>query len=649
MALQLYSVFHLNLAFSSIEEEQRPAVIERCYWPLLKLIRDQQLPLGVEATGFTLETIAAIDPGWIVELRELCLNGPAEFVGSGYVQLIGPLVPAEVNRHNQALGLEVYQRLLGLQPRLALVNEQAYSAGMVAHYQQAGYQGLIMEWDNPSRSHPEWDPEWRYFPQRAKGLAGAELPLVWNKSLPFQQFQRYAHGELELDRYLQHLEKHLGEEERVFSLYGNDAEIFDYRPGRFATESQQQAGEWQHLTTLYQHLQQDERFALLPPSQVLDYLDRPKAGQLLELQSAAQPIPVKKQAKYNITRWAVTGRDDLRINSRCHQLYRAIAAEGGCSEDWRELCFLWSSDFRTHITETRWQAYQQRLEQFSARLLKQTTTKEPQQLKAPAKAFNIAEEPGFLKVTSKDLELRLNLRRGLAIDRLTFADQPERPLLGTLPHGFYDDIDLGADFYTGHLVAEIPGDHKVTDLGPVKPEFRYFDDSLEIFGTVATPLGPITKSLQLSAEGAELSLNYQLDWPVFPQAALRLGFLTLPPASYSAANLMFRTHNGGSELETFYIRGQQIDHLASVTPLVTASQGLGATEGIFEIGDTRQMLSVEFDPGLTAHVIHRPVDKSYFYRVVFSARELDDSCCASRQTSPQLPARFSFRISLPAC
>jgi len=34
--LNLFALFHLNLAFSSIEEEQRGDVIARCYWPLLR-------------------------------------------------------------------------------------------------------------------------------------------------------------------------------------------------------------------------------------------------------------------------------------------------------------------------------------------------------------------------------------------------------------------------------------------------------------------------------------------------------------------------------------------------------------------------------------------------------------------------------------
>ena len=51
MQPRAYSVFHLNLAFSSIAEEARPEVVERCYHPLLDLVESVELPLGIELTG----------------------------------------------------------------------------------------------------------------------------------------------------------------------------------------------------------------------------------------------------------------------------------------------------------------------------------------------------------------------------------------------------------------------------------------------------------------------------------------------------------------------------------------------------------------------------------------------------------------------
>ena len=153
-ALRVFAFFHLNLAFSSIEEERRAEVIARCYWPLLRLA-EKYPHIGLEVSGYTLEQIDRLDPAWIAQARSLLAQGKIELIGSGYSQMIGPLVPARVTAENLKIGNEVYQALLGVRPTVALVNEQAYSAGLVEHYLDAGYGALLMDWDNPSAHHPE--------------------------------------------------------------------------------------------------------------------------------------------------------------------------------------------------------------------------------------------------------------------------------------------------------------------------------------------------------------------------------------------------------------------------------------------------------------------------------------------------------------
>ncbi len=73
--LNLYTFFHLNLVYSSIEEEKRVEVIEKCYWPLLRLVENTNLPIGIELTGYSLEQILDIAPGWVRKLRELITSG----------------------------------------------------------------------------------------------------------------------------------------------------------------------------------------------------------------------------------------------------------------------------------------------------------------------------------------------------------------------------------------------------------------------------------------------------------------------------------------------------------------------------------------------------------------------------------------------
>lgn len=650
MSLSLYTIFHLNLAFSSIEEELRPEVVRRCYWPLLRLARDLKLPFGIEITGYTLETVAAIDPAWVEELRGLC-QGQCELVGSGYSQLIGPLVPAEVNRQNLRIGNQTYERLLGLRPRIVLVNEQAYSSGLIGHYREAGFEALVMEWDNPAYHHPQWDPAWRYLPQIAMGQHGEELQVIWNNSIFFQKFQRYVHGELELDDYLALIGRHDNGTTRAIPLYGNDIEIFDFRPGRFTTEAVMEHDEWGRIRELFKRLMEDGRFTFIPPSGLLSLLHEPGAGNSLSLESPEAPIPVKKQEKYNITRWAVTGRDDIGINTACQRIHDALLAKGNASEqEWRELCYLWSSDFRTHITPRRWKRYRSRLNSFGrhcgtthiTRLFEGGVEVLPPEVSA-------LREGQYLTIETLGVRLKLNLRRGLAFDSLVFPRVHERSLCGTLYHGYFDDITAGADFYTGHVVFETHGRPKITDLVPAEPLVRWHpdQDTLTVTATFKTPLGPLTKQIGIAPARETVSIDYEFDWPLVPVGSLRLGNITINPEAFDAENLFFRTHNGGNEPETFTVTGKKFSHGEATSFLVSAKQGLGITEGLMEIGDSHSILKIKVHRSLSSLlglVTFKPVGSSYFFRYGLSASEMDETSKPKRRKEP-LFSRITFSAS----
>lgn len=649
-SLQLFAVFHINLAYSSIEEEQRPEVVQRCYWPLLQLAQRHAWPLGIEASGYTLESIAKIDATWLDSLRQLISDGTCEFIGSGYVQLAGPLVPAAVNAANLRLGHQVYQDLLGLRPRLALVNEQAYSSGLIQHYLDAGYQAIIMEWDNPARYHPEWDAEWRYLPQRARGQHGESIALLWNKSIAFQKFQRYAHGEMEMEEYMDYLAGHLSTRPRAFPLYGNDVEIFDWRPGRFHTEpALGDQSEWERIERLLVTLTSDNRFRMIRPSQVLELSDVPGASNLLQLETPQAPVPVKKQEKYNITRWAVTGRDDTGINTACWRILRALQASSSATdEDWRQLCWLWSSDFRTHITELRWNAYCARLTAFERSLpvpparnyrphlfvsecdsLPTSSSTAQVACDLPA-GTQVTRHQHYLAVETPSMRVVFNCRRGLALDTLHFKSVSQEWLCGTLRHGYFDDIRWGADFYTGHLVFEAPGCPKVTDLNPVQPCVKSDPEgqAIVVEGVIPTPLGNVRKSIRVVRDTQEIELEYQLDWTQWPIGSLRLGHVTLNPAAFDARSLFYRTHNGGYRPETFQLGQTGVDHGDAVSFMVSASHGLGMTEGSCELGDGRHILRIEIDHSLVAligMITYQPIGSSFFLRLALSAAEIDDT------------------------
>jgi len=649
MKLRAFSFFHLNLAYSAISVESRAEVIERCYWPLLRLARTRHLPFGIEASAWTLETIAEIDPAWLVELRDLVTNGPCEFIGCGYAQVIGPLVPADVNVANFRIGMQRYEALLGLRPKIALVNEQAYSAGLVPLYREAGYEALLMEWNNPARANPEWDTEWRYLPQYACGTGGVDIPLIWNKSVSFQKVQRYVHGEMELEEYLDYVLNHKGTTERAFPIYGNDVEVFDFRPGRYMTEAPLHAsGEWQRIDAMYAALQVHPDLEMVAPSAVLDLMVQPGAGNRLHLETAAHPVPVKKQDKYNIVRWAVTGRDDLGINTQCWHIYEAMQSSAVTDDlDWTELCYLWSSDFRTHITENRWAEYLDRLERCVERWRKSPTTPavlKPIQLPTPSRKHEIkVERVGrFLKIVGKRFDINLNCHRGLALESFVDHSVSDLSLCGTTPHGYYDDIRWVADYYSSHLLSESPGRAKVTDLVPVTPEVVRSERIAIVKVAINTPIGLIEKHWQIDEEQGKITLSYVIHRTDATHSSLRLGFLTLNPDVFKKNTLRYETNNGGRVLERFSLTQTDFDHGKPVSFLVSANTAVGVTEGRILIGDGVYNLHAYIDKSSCAAVglvSYQNIGDSFLSRLAFSIDELDDTC---KPNIKQVPTKFQL-------
>jgi hypothetical protein len=636
--LDLFAVFHLNLAFSSIEEESRGEVIRRCYWPLLELAAWHG-PLGIEASGFTLEEIATRDPAWIARLRALLEEGRAELIGSGYSQLIGPLVPAAVSEANLRLGRAIYENLLGHRPSIALVNEQAWSGGLAGVYLDAGYRAVLMDWDNPSAHHPNWSPDLRYQPQRALGADGRSIGLLWTNTVAFQKLQRFVHGDIALSDYVDFMRGHAGDERRVLCAYASDGEIFDFRPGRYKTEECMSGeSEWSRLAQAFDALKREAGMRLVLPSQALADA---RLRQPLRLESAACPIPVKKQRKYNLSRWAVTGRDDLGVNAACERIHRGIVAARADVGAWKELCYLWSSDFRTHITDKRWAEFCARL---AAAEAKWSSAPVPP-ADMPTRSGS-SELPRYLDIETPSIRARVDRRRGLALESVSFSGHASASI-GGLPHGHFDDIHLQADWYTGDCVFEAPGEHKVTDLEWCDP--IVVTDScgdVIVAATIATTKGPIEKTLTFRADAPQIDFEITFQWEDWGKGSLRLGHFTLLPGAYDWRRLSLATHNGGKHIETFDLFGTEVEHGAPVSFLVSASHGLGMTEGFAEIGDGATQVRVEVDRTLAplmGLLTHREIGGSLFCQLALSALELDDTRKPSAYR--QGPRRFRFSVS----
>lgn len=640
MQLNLYSFFHLNLAYSAIKESDRPTVIEKCYWPLLRIADELNIPLGIELSAYTLEVINKIDSGWIEKFKILISEGKCELIGCGYSQIIGPLVPERVNCQNLILGNQVYLEIMGVQPKIALINEQAFSEGLVENYKKAGYESIIMEWNNPAKSNFTWSPEYKYYSQKVKGNKGSVLNLIWNESISFQKFQRYVHGELELDYLIDYLLGHMGKEERCFSVYGNDVEVFDFRPGRYMTEAAIQDSEWDRIRAYYKALSSRREFNLISVGEVLEYKNDSLSHKLVNLSSASNPIPVKKQDKYNVTRWAVSGRNDFDINTRCWRLYKKIISLDMPSEIdffWKTLCYLWSSDFRTHITENRWKHYLLKLTDFERQIddlivkqdscFSERSTIDTSLIPSGSENLNVSRTGNKLHVEGENISLVLNINRGLSIDSFCDKSVSSIPLLGTLDHGYFDDIAWSADFYSGHLVLEQPGEHKITDLTPVSIDIINNDAKLNVSAVFDLAVCQFKKTWVVDDSNKTVTLKLSFESSCDKKFVLRFLNLTFFDSSFNMSEAYFKTNNGGG-VECFKIGGVDFDYGSPVSSLVTSNQCLGLTNGSFEYGDDQKSIVVEFDNELGAFVglfKSKSIQGKKLHRFSLTASEIDDS------------------------
>lgn len=615
--LRFYTIFHLNLMYSSIEEDERDTVIDRCYYPLIE-IAENGVPISVELSGLTLELIQKIKPEWIEEFKKLLKEGKVELIGSGYSQIIGPLMPYKLNLQNQLIGLEVYQNLLGIRPKIALVNEMAYSKGLVDIYKEAGYEAIVMEWNNPYRFHKEWSKGWAYFPQIAKGVK-SDIPVIWADSIAFQKFQRYAHGEMPLKEYFLYIKSHDSKRVRFFPLYANDVEIFNFRPGRYETEANLKFNEWGRIKKLLCVLK-NKGFEFVFLKEALKH----KQNHILNLESPQQPIPVKKQEKYNINRWALTGRDDLSINTNIFRLAKAFECNKHTKEDLRRLLYFASSDFRTHITQKRWGTFKNELDRFVEKWdAKPVYFSCPKNNKVD---FNIKENLFFLIVETEKIKCVFNKKKGCTAKAIVFKEKSQKPLIGTLPHGYYDDISLGADFFSFHSIIEKPGEHKLTNLCESECRLTIDDHKVKIESRCFDRDAEFLRNYEIFEDALKIYMRITL--PKRDFAIIHPLNITFNPEAFDKNSLFFETHNGFKLPERFELKNQPVAHTQSLSVLISAKHGLGATEGSVSIGDKDKQLTFLHNQTMSAlipSIFFLPIDDTYFFRLQYSAQEMDET------------------------
>ena len=326
---------------------------------------------------------------------------------------------------------------------------------------------------------------------------------------------------------------------------------------------------------------------LVLPSETLK-VQTAAGNQMLRLETAAYPVPVKKQRKYNLTRWAVTGRDDIGVNAACQRIYAALKNEGGPMQTGAN-----SAGSGPAISAPISPKAAGSVSAATLPPWKRGSKPHARPPLPPSPARPSATAPSPSKPPPSGPSWT---GAGAWPSAMPPSRRISRPLIGGIAHGHFDDIALQADWYTGDCVFEAPGEPKVTDLEWATTRISHDPDgNVRVLGEIATPQGPIRKLLTFHAASPQIDFDLEFDWQNFGRGSLRLAHVTLLGEAFDDNSLSFAAHNGGRTPDRFALKDQIVEHGAPVSFLVSASCGLGMTEGWLELADKRHRIEVLVD------------------------------------------------------
>ena len=229
-------------------------------------------------------------------------------------------------------------------------------------------------------------------------------------------------------------------------IYSNDAEIFNFRAKRFGSESKIVFNEWKKVEEIFKFLSSQQKYKFINFSTML----KNGKNKSYKVTNCTTPIIVKKQAKYNINRWSVCGKDNLLLNTFCWKIYEYLKKNNN-QKLWRTLCELWGSDYRTHTTNKKWFECKTKLKKIIKKYkIKKLVNKiKFRKIKDIKRIKEISINNNLITFNNKNFLVSFNFKKGLVINEFIDKGVSQKSLLGTIVQGEIKNYGSSSDFFSG--------------------------------------------------------------------------------------------------------------------------------------------------------------------------------------------------------
>jgi hypothetical protein len=646
--MKAYLLFHINLSFSSIDEDSHKKLIQECYFPILKLSQSKKMKIAIEISAKSLIRIHELDSSFTELLRSLIARNLIELIGSSYTQSIFPIHSAFLNDLNIKWGLDYYKKILSVIPKIALINEMSFSKGIADLYLDNGYQSLIIDIDNINSSEVK-NKNSLYKINALNTYKNGIINILWSDSILFQQFQRYIHGENILPEYISLIDKYIKNKVPYIPVYTNDAEVFNFRPGRFQEEKAIDSDEWKKISDLLEYLIHEKGISFLFPSEIIKNAINTQKNIIESISSAEHPVLVKKQPKYNINRWTVTGRGDQELNLKVNRAASMMQKKSldASNQNIRSLLNFSASDLRTHITDFRWRSHLEEIKHFEsnnniceAELKPYIKTQDDLSLIDFVRSNKLAslKDYKYLCIDTGVINLSLNLFKGMSINTLGFKKHNFNALIRSFNAGSFSGIKHGVDFFSGSLLTELPTDRvRVTDLEKTEPFIKIDNkDEIKLIANFQKKPFSFQKIITLSLVDEKISISYRFDNIKSIIGFIRVGNFALESKYFQ--DIYVSSLLGSSSREEFLVK-KELDHSLPVSNLVSSSSGIPCSDGKISVYCKKNKIGLDFDFDIEKYFAipmlkHNNLEPNNFFRLIYSLQEFDDTSKGVKKISP---------------
>jgi len=139
---------HGNLQYSQLPPERRRWVVESCYERLFDLVDERQYRIGFEASGFTVDAIAELNPRVMDKLKGLVADGLIEPVASPYIHIMLANIDPAIGLQSLKDGLDAWEKQVGLRPTVGWNPECSWADFIPDIFRSAGFESLVMDGDS---------------------------------------------------------------------------------------------------------------------------------------------------------------------------------------------------------------------------------------------------------------------------------------------------------------------------------------------------------------------------------------------------------------------------------------------------------------------------------------------------------------------